>query len=505
MSGLITSHGARPVTLRAFDSDTALRALTRVLGEERVRAEPDAVAELRDRCSGLPLALGIVAARAHIRPALADVAAELREEASPLEALDAGEQTASLRTVFSWSYRALSPPAGRLFRLLGLHPGPDVTARASAGLAGLPLPQAKRLLAELAGAHLISEHVPGRFTLHDLLRAYATEQAHTNDGPDERATAVHRMLDHYLRTAYAAALRIYPHRDPIGLPDPQPGSSPEEIGDARRAMAWFAAEHPVLLSAIRSVDAPAYVWRLAWTMVTFLDRQGWWEDLRAAHEVVLDTTADDPLGYAHGNVGFGIAQARLGHHDDAILRLRWALDRFVRLDDRVDQARVHQNLCWVLGGLGRKEEAIGHHRQCLALYEAENHRCGVAIALNGMGWLNAANGDCYEAIANCEQALILYEELDHVYGQAGTWDTLGYAHYKLGDYARAITCYERVLTLLEENLDARYERTQTLSRLGDAHHANGDTETARRHWREAAKILEEIHHPAAGRLRAKLS
>jgi hypothetical protein len=106
--------------------------------------------------------------------------------------------------VFSWSYHALTPLAARLFRHLGLHPGPDITAPAAASLAGLPIDQARPLLAELTRVSLIAKHVPGRYTLHDLLRAYATHLAHTHDTDQQRHAATHRILDHYLHTAHTA-------------------------------------------------------------------------------------------------------------------------------------------------------------------------------------------------------------------------------------------------------------------------------------------------------------
>ena len=109
--------------------------------------------------------------------------------------------------MFSWSYRALTAPAARMFRLLGLHPGPDITTAAAASLAAIPPGQARALLTELTRAHLLAEHAPGRYTFHDLLRAYASELASAQDGPADRDAAVHRLLDHYLHTASNAAAR----------------------------------------------------------------------------------------------------------------------------------------------------------------------------------------------------------------------------------------------------------------------------------------------------------
>src|SRR5262249_25342534 len=147
---------------------------------------------------------------------------------------------------------ALSPAAAGLFRLLGLHPGPDLSAAAAGSLAAVPPAETRRLLAELARASLLTEHVPGRYGFHDLLRAYAADLAHTVDPDHQRRAPLGRMLDHYRPTASTADRLLYPARDPIplALPPPSPGVTPEQPAGHGQALAWLAAEHPVLLAAV---------------------------------------------------------------------------------------------------------------------------------------------------------------------------------------------------------------------------------------------------------------
>ena len=163
--------------------------------------------------------------RAAARPdfPLAAIAAGLRGAAATLDPFGGTDLATDVRAVFSWSCRLLSGDAARLFALLGQHPGPDISVPAAASLAAIPPRRAEALLAELAGAHLLSEHGPGRFISHDLLRAYAAEQAHNLVPDDARAVASHRIFDHYLHTAYAAARLLKPERDPIDLAEPTPG------------------------------------------------------------------------------------------------------------------------------------------------------------------------------------------------------------------------------------------------------------------------------------------
>jgi DNA-binding SARP family transcriptional activator len=137
------------------------------------------------------------------------LAAELSEAAGRLDLLDAGEAS-NVRAVFSWSYRRLPSLTARMFRLLGVHPGPDISAAAAASLAESSLSQARAALSQLTRAHLLAEPGPGRFAFHDLLRAYAAERADAEDSQADRRAAVHRVLDHYLHTANAAARVLHP-------------------------------------------------------------------------------------------------------------------------------------------------------------------------------------------------------------------------------------------------------------------------------------------------------
>jgi NB-ARC domain-containing protein len=253
LTGLVTTHAARPVPLDVLPDVESRDLLARRLGPGRVDREPGAAAELVRACAGLPLALSIVAARASARPTfpIATIAAELAGAATGLDPFDAGDPQADLRTVFSWSYRALGAGAARVFRLLGLHPGPDISLPAAASLAGMTVREVRPLVAELTRPNLLTEHRPGRFVLHDLLRAYAAERSRLDDTEEERRRSMRRALDHYLHTGLAASMLLNPARKPITVAPAAPGVTPEHVADLSRAMAWFSVERPVYLAAIR--------------------------------------------------------------------------------------------------------------------------------------------------------------------------------------------------------------------------------------------------------------
>jgi transcriptional regulator with XRE-family HTH domain len=198
LSGLVAADGARLLILDVLTHAEAVQALAVRLGAGRAAAEPALVDEIAGLCACLPLALAVTAARAAARPGLplSALAAELRDAAGRLDALDAGDPAASVRAVFSWSYQQLSADTARMFRLLGLHPGPDISIPAAASLAGTSRSEARRMLGELTRGCLVSEYAPGRYAFHDLLRAYAADQARAHDGQAERATATGRVLDY---------------------------------------------------------------------------------------------------------------------------------------------------------------------------------------------------------------------------------------------------------------------------------------------------------------------
>jgi len=511
LTGLVAVDGAVPLTLDLLPAAEARQLLTRRLGPERVAAEPDAVDQLITACARLPLALAIVAAHAATRShlPLGALADQLRTAQDQLDTLSTGDPVTDLRAVFSPSYQQLSPAARRLFRLLGLHPGPDISLPAAASLAGIAPPRIRPLLAELTRANLLTEHTPGRYLLHDLLRAYANEQAHAHDPEPDRHAAIHRVLDHYLNTAYTGAQLLNPHRDPITLIAAQPGVNPERLTDPGQALAWFTAEHQVLLTAVRhaaDTGFDTHTWQLAWTLATFLNRHGHWNDRVATRETALaaaQRSADRPAqAWAHRRLGDALHH--LGRDDDAHTHLRHALDLYRQLADHTGQAQTHLDLGSLLNRLGRHREALRHNEHGHDLFRAADHRAGQAYALNAIGWCHAVLGDHQQALTFCQQALGLHRDLDDRLGESATWDSLGYVHHHLGHHAQAITCYQHALDLFRD-LGERYGEAVTLTHLGDTQDAAGDPDAAHTAWRHALDILTELHHPDATQLRAKLN
>lgn len=509
LAGLVAAAGAHPMTLDLPTEAEARELLAHRLGADRVAAEPAAVDEIIALCARLPLALAIVATRAATHPAfrLAVLVGELRAARGGLGEFAGPDPATDVRAVFSWSYLQLSPAAARLFRLLGLHPGSDIATPAAASLAGQSITEVRPQLAELAQAHLV-EHTPGRYACHDLLRAYASELALTLDNDAERRASLYRTLSHYVYSAHYADRLLNPQPDdPATLPPIPSGVRPEHLTDQRHALAWFGAEHRVLLAMIRQVaDDDALVWQLASTLIRYFAYQGHWHDsidalssaLRAARRLA------DPVKEAFAHRFLGCTYIRLGRFDDSYIRLRDALDLYRRAGDTVGEAHTHRNYAWLLERQDRYREALAHAQRALDLFRAADHRAGQARALNAIGWFQALLGDYEEAITYCQRALQLQKELGDRFGQAETWDSIGYAHRHLGRHAPAITSYETAAALYRE-FDDRYNEADTLASLGDAHHAAGNLAPARTAWQHALDLFDLLGHPDADDVRTRLA
>ncbi|HEU4424317.1 MAG TPA: BTAD domain-containing putative transcriptional regulator, partial [Pilimelia sp.] len=476
LTGLVAAAGARALPLDLLTVDAARDLLIRRLGPARVTAEPDAVDEIITACARLPLALAVVAATAatHPRLSLAALAGQIRDSGDRLAVLSTGDTPATdARSVFSWSYQALSDDSARLFRLLGLHPGPDISAAAAASLAAAPIDQVRPLLTELANAHLTTEHTPGRYTFHDLLRAYAADLAHATDTDQQRHAATHRILDHYLHTASAGSLLLDPHRDPVEPAPPAASVAMEALADPGEALAWFTTERLVLLAAVSHAAAAGfddYAGHLASALTTFLRRQGYWADWAETQRVALAAARRlaDRLGQAQAHRSLARAYIWLGRYGEARTEYGHALGLYCVLGDRIGQAHTYLNLGWLAQRQGSYEEALKQGQTALELYLASAHRRGQANALNDVGWCYAQLGDHERAIGSCHQAILLFQETGELVGQATTWDSIGYANHHLGRHEQAVVAYRQALDLYRQQGN-RYGEAETLIHLGDTY------------------------------------
>ncbi|MFD4676257.1 tetratricopeptide repeat protein [Lentzea sp. NPDC058450] len=488
-------HYAKELPLGLLPPDDARELLAARIGHDRARAEPDAVDTVVRRCARLPLALAVAGARAATQPEFP--LAALADELADLDAFaDDDDVTADLRSVFSHSCKALSPPALRLFRLLGLMPGSDISRAGAASLAGTPLGETGELLAELARANLIDEPEPGRFTCHDLLRDYAAELALDS----EREDALHRLLDHLALTGVEAGVEYTPSRRRPATPGPAPGVIVQRFGTHEEALAWLMAEHPTLMAAMPH-GTPEQTWLMGWSLADALDRQARYRDLLTSQQLAVAAVErlGDTDGLGRSLINLGRSLSRMGRPEEATAALRRALD--VNEGNPAGQAEVLLNIAMLCPD-DRIEEALEHTRRGLALYEEVGDAYGQANALTGLAWGHGKLGEYARTVEYAERAMRMWQEMDHLIGQAEAWDNLGTGYLGLGEHAKAAQAYTRSSELFRLGGDIPLE-AGSYEQLGDTHAAAGDAELAREAWQRSAELRTQAGL-SADQVRAKL-
>jgi DNA-binding SARP family transcriptional activator/tetratricopeptide (TPR) repeat protein len=512
LSGLAVTAAAQLLSLQVMTTDDAAELLALRLGRRRVGAEPEAVATVISGCARLPLALAIAAARAASEPdqPLAALAAELRGTENVLGVLGLDDGATDLRTVFSWSYRTLNPAAAQLFRLLAVHPGPDFTVPAAASLAAITRAEAHDRLVELVRASLISEHTPGRYQSHDLLRSYATELARRTDTDEDRRSALARTLGHYLHSAHAASVLLGPQLiDPPDVPAPPSGTAPEEPPDHDRAWAWLCAEGDVLLAATRLSAAAGFdrhTWHLTSTLEIFLQRLGRWQEQAEICELALTATRrlGDQAALAAALRMSSRLYARLGQWDHAYSLAQEGMHLYEQLQDRTGAALTHLHLGLIHEQRAEYRDAGRHALTAHDLYTQVGDPTGQALALNCLGWAHACLREYAAALEFCERALQPLQEAGDRDSEAGTWDSIGFAQHHLGRHDQARESYRRALALARHAGNALLQ-AEILTHLADTEQITGRQSAARHARQQALAILEQLNHPKAALARARLT
>lgn len=484
--------GAQLLDLDVLADNDARQLLAAHLGEQRLAEEPEAVAEILARCAGLPLALSILAARAASHPSrqLAVLAAELQDTATRLDALDASEVAATLRTVFDSSYHALDPDAATLFCLLGLVPGPDISLDAASCLSTKPA-RTRTALNRLESAHLVQQHTLGRYRMHDLVHVYSAEQARAELRQSDRDAALRRLVAFYLHTAHAGESLIDTPRAPIELPLSQEDCRPEVLRDRATAWAWYDREHPCLVS-VQQLAMELGWYREAWQLacVTFRYHVGrgrlrdivtmWQRGLVAARNLA------DPVAQSRAHRALAEALTKLGDHDAAIGHLGEAMALAESTGDAAAVTRTHHVLARVWGD-GRADyrracDHIGYVlRHCHTL---DNHHSQIDVRCDA-AWFLAKFGEYEQARAHAIAALALYREVGDVRSEACALDTLGFIAYRTGQNVLAIEYYGRALQLRRG--DNFYE-PNSREHLGDFYASLGRLCDAREMWTGALDL-----------------
>ncbi|MFI7467327.1 AfsR/SARP family transcriptional regulator [Nonomuraea sp. NPDC049646] len=507
LPALSVTTGASLLHLDTLTADESRHLLAARVGEARLAAEPEAAELIIDRCGRLPLALAIVAARTVRRSdlPLADIAADLEHADADLEPFADADPAIDLRAVFGRSYRELPQAAARLFRLLGQAP-PHLPPAAVASLAGLPVERTRRLVDLLHRANLVELSARDRPRLHDLLRAYAAEQARATDRLAAREAATRRLLDHYLHSACAASAACYPHRERVRRERPARGVTVERFTGQAEALSWYAAESavvPGLVDEAARAGLDRHAWQLAWGFGEFMQRRGLWEENLRVQTVALECAArlGDRLAQAGCHNGLARAHARLGSDRQAVEHFDRAVELHQGLGEPVLEAHLHLGLAVAVGRV-RPGEELRHALRAQELFEEGGDAIGQARALNTAGWWRAQLGRYDQAYADCRRAQRILADLGYAQGEGHAWDSIAYVLEAKGDRAGAVACYERAAALLL-SCDDLHPAAQTLVRLGETHAAAGNRAGALDAWRRAVECYETLGDAEAETIRTR--
>jgi DNA-binding SARP family transcriptional activator/tetratricopeptide (TPR) repeat protein len=486
---------ARLLSLDVLPVPDAIAMFCQVAGLTRIQVGDPLLQEISELCGRLPLAVCIAGALLRHRPAwsLEYLAGRLRVAQQGLAVFFDGDR--DLTAVFDLSYQALAEEQQRLFRGLGLIPGLDIDAYATAALLATDPAQAERWLGDLVDHNLLAEPAPGRYQMHDLTRAHARALAETGPVDDQQA-ASGRLLDYYQCTAGRAESLIA--RFPKPAPQPPGPVHPPALPDPAAAWRWLRTERPNLLAAIdhttRTSDQRAVA--LTAGLATLLRTDGPW-----SQAVTLQTTAvdiarrlGDQPGLAAALLALGDQWLCTGEFANAQRDLREALRICRDSGDRNGQARALIRLAGTQRLTGEHSDALGNLHQAIDLLPDPGDRQLKANALTQLGEVRTITGDRRAALHDLDKALLLYRSLGDRYGQGRTLYHLSDLRVSSGDPSGAIGDLRAALALFRE-LGDRQAQANVLVPLGEVRGSLGEHPEAARDLHEALELFRELDDP----------
>jgi DNA-binding SARP family transcriptional activator/tetratricopeptide (TPR) repeat protein len=498
LAGLVARDGAVRLDLDLLPPADAV-GLLRVLIGARVDADPEAAALLAEQCGRLPLALRVAAELAGTRGGvpLVHLVKELADQQQRLSLLDAGgDPRTAIRAVFSWSYRHLDTSAARTFRLAGLQPGTDFGPHAVAALTSATPEDSCRVLDLLARKQLIQQASPGRYGMHDLLRAYARELAAAHDDQDGQHAALTRLLDYYLHTAAAAMDPLYPAERQRRPRLPLTSTPAPSVTEPTAARVWLDAERANLVAITAQAAGhgwPSHAIRLAATLYRYLAAGSYCQEAiivythaRAAARQVDDHTAEaSALNYVAS------VYWQQSRYQQAIDHLHQVLALFRQLGERGREADALANLGIIYNAQGRYQEASTLNAQALDAYRQTADLAGEMRCLINLGNTEERQGRYQQAARHHYQSLALARKTDDRYVECGALINFGAARMLQGDLHQAAVYIDEGLALGRET-GFRSLQAVALTRIGDVRLRQGRPQDACDRIQEALALYQEI-------------
>ncbi|MGW1554218.1 ATP-binding protein [Streptomyces sp. NPDC002346] len=491
---LIALEGTVPLPLETLPPEAAAQLFTRLAQRTPTGPERDSVAVAVRLCGYLPLAISLLAARLAHHPSwsIAQLTNDFAAAQEQLTELEVGNR--AVAAAFDLSYRDLPTDRKQLFRRLGWHPGPDIDAYATAALTDLPLAQVRRHLEALYSDHLLDEPAPGRYRLHDLVRAYARMLA-AEDPAEQCRDANVRLLAYYRQNAESADQFLVDVKHPTIPAASLSVAAHPDISTREQALAWMRTERPNLLACAH--NAAEHGWPdlvpFAATIATFLYQEGpWRESIRLLRKAAA--TAEhigDRLGQANALWNLGRLRRLTNEYPAAADLAEQALALYRELGNRLGEAHALQSLSRVRYLTGQYETATDLAEQAQMLYRELGDRLGEAQALRSLGVIRRLTGDYESAADLTEQALTLHQELGDHLGEAHLFRSLGVIRRLTGDYESAADLAEQALTLHQE-LGDHLGEAHALQSLSRVRYLTGQHETATDLAEQAQALYREL-------------
>jgi tetratricopeptide (TPR) repeat protein len=401
-----------------------------------------------------------------------------------------------VRAVLSWSCDRLDPSAARAFALMGLHPGPDLDAYAAAALTGMTVDQACQVLDALVRSHLLQPALPGRYSLHDLLRAYARERAEADGSAADRQSALTRLLDHYLHTAAMAMDVLVPAERQRRPAVAAPGTPVPPVGTPEAARAWLDAEQATLVAAAGiAADAgwASHAIRLAAIVYRYLEQAGHFPEIIAigAHARRAARNAGDHGAEAETLLDLSVVDLRQGRYGQATDQLEQALALYRVAGDHTGQARALANLGIAAFAQGHYDQAADCHRQALALYRRIGDRSGEPRTLNNLALIDLRQGRYCQATDQLEAALAVYRRTGDQSSETYTRANLALAQTYQGHLEQADDQLRQALDLCAQTRNPA-SRVYTLTCLATLGQRQGRHQEAAGRLREVLDLCREM-------------
>jgi tetratricopeptide (TPR) repeat protein/transcriptional regulator with XRE-family HTH domain len=490
---LTALEDATVLSIDTLNPADAAALLSRLADRPDLGPDAGATAEIARLCGYLPLAIGMLGRQLKHHPARGgpEVAADLASARDRLAVMRA--ENLSVAAAFDLSYRDLTADQRRLFRRLGLVPGPDIDAYAAAALDETDVETARGRLDELYDHHLISEPAAGRYLLHDLLRQYSRALAAQGEPADAGAA---RLVNYYAHVAAAASKYIATwttagDRPPPGDP---PGSAPK-IASADEAAAWLDAQRPNLHAAVgfAAEAMPRYAVAIATTMGGFLRSRGHWDRAAGQYQTALSAAhrAGDRPGQAGTLDELGLLQQLRGDYPAASATLAQAAALYRDLGDQPGQAHALNHLGLVHQDTGDYQAAAASHRQALALARAAGDPLAEAVSLTDLGQVQQLTGDYPAAVASHRQALAMFRSLGSRFDEADALCQLGFAARAMGDYPAAAAYLQQGLEQFRD-LGDRLGQAWALHGLGHLQRATGDYRAASASFSQVLRLYQDL-------------